>query len=89
VGKPYMTPVLELSPDSRSLARNEANGSIGGAEAGPTQPASGLSVLFFFQGQSIDVGGRGVAKHQGCVGGIKPKPEADCSGKRKVLQTRN
>jgi hypothetical protein len=63
-----------LLPGCRSLARNESNGSIGGAEVSPTQPASGLNLLFLFQGQGVDVGGRYVAKHQRRVAGVQPEP---------------
>ena len=27
-----------------------------------------------FQGEGVDVGGRGVAKHQRCIGGIQAEP---------------
>jgi hypothetical protein len=38
--------------------------------------------LFLFEGEGVDIGGRDVAMHQRCVGGIQPKPQAECSGKK-------
>ena len=83
VGYPEITrtrPVISGLPVTRP---QRGDGSIGGTEVSPTQPASGLNVLFLFQGQGVDVCGRDVAMYQRCVGGIQPKPQAESSGKRK------
>ena len=55
----------------------------------PTQPASGLNVLFLFQRQSVNISRRYITKHQRRVGGIQPKPYAERSSKRKAFQIDN